>query len=194
VLSQVVPEGFALLPPTLKARLKVTQQCRPEDIETVRARYSAEGIAAELASFFEDMDARLAETHLFIGRAGASTIAELTAVGRPAILVPLPIATDDHQTANAREIADAGAARAIPQPAFTAQTVAQAVEELAGDPEGLIAAAHAAWKCGRPDAAKDLADLVEGFGGAPIMDVIRVERETVGSLIPAGAANVGGAA
>jgi len=190
VLSQVVPEGFALLPPTLKARLRVTQQCRSEDIEVVRARYAAEGIEAELASFFEDMQARLAGTHLFIGRAGASTIAELTAVGRPAILVPLPIATDDHQTANAREIAQAGGARAIPQPAFTPQAVAQAVEELAGDPEGLIVAAHAAWNCGRPDAAKDLADLVESFGGTPLMDVIRVGREparAATSTVPTGA-------
>jgi UDP-N-acetylglucosamine--N-acetylmuramyl-(pentapeptide) pyrophosphoryl-undecaprenol N-acetylglucosamine transferase len=201
VLSQVVPEGFALLPPALKARLIVTQQCRSEDIDAVRARYAAEGIEAELASFFEDMQARLAGTHLFIGRAGASTIAELTAVGRPAILVPLPIATDDHQTANAREMAQAGAARAIPQPAFTPQAVAQAVEELAGDPEGLIVAAHAAWNCGRPDAAKDLADLVESFGGAPIMDVIRVGRDPVrpvaGAPISAGAstrsASAGGA-
>jgi len=190
VLSQVVPEGFALLPPALKQRLRVTQQCRPEDIEAVRARYAAEGIEAELASFFEDMQARLADTHLFIGRAGASTIAELTAVGRPAILVPLPIATDDHQTANAREMAQAGAARAIPQPDFTPQAVAQAVEELAGDPEGLNAAAHAAWNCGRPNAAKDLADLVESFGGTPIMDVIRVGREparATASAVPTGA-------
>jgi len=194
VLSQVVPEGLALLPAALKARLQVTQQCRPEDLEAVRARYAADGIDAELGSFFEDMAARLAGTHLFIGRAGASTIAELTAVGRPAILVPLPIATDDHQTANAREMADAGAARAIPQPAFTPQAVAQAVEELAGDPEGLIAAAHAAWNCGRPDAARDLADLVESFGGEPLMDVIRVGREPAASSLGARAAQAGGAA
>jgi UDP-N-acetylglucosamine--N-acetylmuramyl-(pentapeptide) pyrophosphoryl-undecaprenol N-acetylglucosamine transferase len=194
VLSQVVPEGLALLPPALKARLQVTQQCRPEDLEAVRARYASDGIAADLASFFEDMAARLAGTHLFIGRAGASTIAELTAVGRPAILVPLPIATDDHQTANAREMADAGAARAIPQPSFTPQAVAQAVVELAGDPAGLIAAAHAAWNCGRPDAAKDLADLVESFGGEPLMDVIRVRRDPAVAPIGARAANAGGAA
>ena len=174
VLSQVVPEGLALLPPAVKARLRVTQQCRPEDLDSVRARYAAEGIEAELASFFEDMAARLAGTHLFIGRAGASTIAELTAVGRPAILVPLPIATDDHQTVNAREMAQAGAARAIAQPAFTPAELARQLAEWAAEPEALIAAAHAARQCGRPDAARDLADLVEGFGGAPLQDVIRV--------------------
>ncbi len=120
------------------------------------------------------MTARLAGTHLFVGRAGASTIAELTAVGRPAILVPLPIATDDHQTANARELAQAGGARSIPQPEFTPEALARQIEELAGEPEALMAAAHAAWKCGLPDAARDLADLVESFGGAPLADVIRV--------------------
>ena len=81
-------------------------------------------------------------------------------------------------------MAEAGGARAIPQPAFTPQAVAQALEDLAGDPEELIAAAHAAWNCGRPDAAKDLADLVESFGGEPLMDVIRLGREA-----PRGAAS-----
>ena len=108
ILSEVVPDGLAMLPPALRHRLQVTQQCRPEDLEAVRARYAAHEIPAELGTYFEDMQARLAGTHLFIGRAGASTIAELTAVGRPAILVPLPIATDDHQAANTREICAAG--------------------------------------------------------------------------------------
>ena len=194
VLSQVVPEGLALLPPALKARLRVTQQCRPEDLEAVRALYAAEGIEAELASYFEDMAARLAGTHLFVGRAGASTIAELTAVGRPAILVPLPIATDDHQTANARELAQAGGARAIPQPEFTPETLARQIEELAGEPEALIAAAHAAWTCGRPDAARDLADLVESFGGAPLADVIRVTPQKAQGASAVAARPAGGAA
>jgi len=174
VLSQVVPQGLALLPADLRARLRVTQQCRPEDIESVRAFYAEQGIQAELASYFEDMEARLAGTHLFVGRAGASTIAELTAVGRPAILVPLPIATDDHQAANAAELAAAGGARSIRQDLFTPEELARQVAELAADPDGLAAAAHAAWNCGRPHAARDLADLVEGFGGTPVQDVIRV--------------------
>ena len=100
VLSQVVPDALAMLPAALRSRLQVTQQCRPEDIEAVRARYAGHDIPAELGTYFENMSDRLADTHLFIGRAGASTIAELTAVGRPSILVPLPIATDDHQAAN----------------------------------------------------------------------------------------------
>jgi len=178
VLSKVVPDGLALLPPALIARLRVTQQCRPEDIDAVRARYAGHGIPADLGTYFEDMATRLADAHLFIGRAGASTIAELTAVGRPAILVPLAIATDDHQNANAREMVNAGGGRAIAQDQFTAAALAEQILALVQDPETLAEAAHAAWNCGYPRAASDLADLVESFGGAPLMDVIRVESPT----------------
>lgn len=177
ILSDVVPDGLAMLQPALRARLQVTQQCRPEDLEKVRERYRNHDIPAELGSYFEDMASRLADAHLFIGRAGASTIAELTAVGRPAILIPLPIATDDHQTANAREVAKAGGARMIPQPHFTGKELAKQIQALAQRPETLATAAHAAWNCGRPKAVKDLADLVESFGGSELMDVIRVGGE-----------------
>lgn len=176
VLSEIVPDGLAMLPPALCSRLQVIQQCRPEDIEAVRARYAGHGIPAELATYFENMAERLAGAHLFIGRAGASTIAELTAVGRPAILIPLPIATDDHQAANTREIVAAGGARSIRQEAFSAVTLAKQIQALAQHPETLANAAHAAWNCGYPNAAKDLADLVESFGAVPIMDVIRMEK------------------
>ena len=175
ILADVVPDGLAMLPPSLRHRLQVTQQCRPEDIEAVRARYASHQIPAELGTYFEDMDARLAETHLFIGRAGASTIAELTAAGRPGILVPLPIATDDHQAANAQELVRAGGARAIRQPGFLPKELAKQVQAIALAPDALENAAHAAWNCGFPDAVGDLADLVESFGGAPVMDVIRVQ-------------------
>jgi UDP-N-acetylglucosamine--N-acetylmuramyl-(pentapeptide) pyrophosphoryl-undecaprenol N-acetylglucosamine transferase len=163
-----------MLPLALRSRLQVTQQCRPEDIEAVRKRYADHEIPAELGTYFEDMAGRLADTHLFVGRAGASTIAELTAVGRPAILVPLPIATDDHQAANVREIVAAGGARAIRQTKFNAAELAKQVQAMAMHPETLANAAHAAWNCGYPNAARDLADLVESFGAAPLMDVIRV--------------------
>jgi UDP-N-acetylglucosamine--N-acetylmuramyl-(pentapeptide) pyrophosphoryl-undecaprenol N-acetylglucosamine transferase len=177
VLSEVVPDGLAMLPPALRQRLQVTQQCRAEDLEAVRARYRSHDIPAELGTYFEDMAARLADAHLFIGRAGASTIAELTAVGRPAILVPLPIATDDHQAANTREIVKAGGARMIRQDKFTGKELAKQIQALAQRPETLATAAHAAWNCGRPKAVEDLADLVESFGGADLMDVIRVGDE-----------------
>ena len=182
VLSEVVPDGLAMLPPALRSRLQVTQQCRAEDLEPVRARYAGHGIAAELGTYFEDMAARLADAHLFIGRAGASTIAELTAVGRPAILVPLPIATDDHQAANTREMVKAGGARAIRQERFTAKELAKQIQAMAQQPETIANAAHAAWNCGRPGAAEDLADLVESFGGAPMQDVIRTRPLNVSEL------------
>lgn len=174
ILSQVVPDGLAMLPTALRARLQVTQQCRPEDIEAVRQRYAAHDIPAELGTYFENMAERLADAHLFIGRAGASTIAELTAVGRPAILVPLPIATDDHQAFNTAEICTAGGARMIRQDRFTAAELAKQIQAIAMNPATLATAAHAAWDCGYPNAVADLADLVESFGGAPLMDVIRV--------------------
>lgn len=180
ILSEVVPDGLAMLQPALRARLQVIQQCRAEDLGGVRARYAGHDIPAELGTYFEDMASRLADAHLFIGRAGASTIAELTAVGRPAILVPLPIATDNHQAANAREMAKAGGARAIRQDRFTAKELAKQIQAMAQAPGSLAHAAHAAWNCGRPNAAKDLADLVESFGGEPLMDVIRMGGEPRG--------------
>ena len=174
VLSEVVPDGLSMLQPALRSRLQVTQQCRAEDIEAVRARYAGHDIPAELGTYFEDMAERLADAHLFIGRAGASTIAELSAVGRPAILIPLPIATDDHQTANCREMVEAGGARAIRQESFTAAELAKQIQAMAQHPGSLANAAHAAWNCGHPNAGADLADLIESFGGEPLMDVIRL--------------------
>lgn len=175
ILSDVVPEGLAMLPEALRRRLQVTQQCRMEDIDSVRARYQALGIPADLATYMTDIPERLAWTHLVIARAGASTVAELTAAGRPAILVPLPSATDDHQTANAREMVAAGGARAIRQDRFTSKELAKQMQKLGLDPQGLANAAKAAWSCGRPNATKDLADLVESFGRAPIVDPLPIE-------------------
>jgi UDP-N-acetylglucosamine--N-acetylmuramyl-(pentapeptide) pyrophosphoryl-undecaprenol N-acetylglucosamine transferase len=197
ILSDVVPDGLAMLPPALRHRLQVTQQCRPEDLEAVRARYAVHQIPAELGTYFEDMATRLAETHLFIGRAGASTIAELTAVGRPAILVPLPIATDDHQAANAGELVRAGGARSIRQNVFTPKELARQIQAIALAPNALANAAHAAWNCGLPHAVEDLADLVESFGGVPIMDVIHVgagarQRTAVARAVATGAAMTSG--
>ncbi|MEO6388858.1 MAG: undecaprenyldiphospho-muramoylpentapeptide beta-N-acetylglucosaminyltransferase [Croceibacterium sp.] len=189
VLSEVVPDGLAMLPMALRSRLQVTQQCRAEDLDAVRHRYASHGIPAQLGTYFEDMQARLADAHLFIGRAGASTIAELTDVGRPAILVPLPIATDDHQAANVREIVRAGGARSIRQHNFSAKELAKQINAMAQHPETLATAAHAAWNCGRPHAARDLADLIESFGVSPVQDVIRVASE---GRAPAGAMLAGG--
>jgi UDP-N-acetylglucosamine--N-acetylmuramyl-(pentapeptide) pyrophosphoryl-undecaprenol N-acetylglucosamine transferase len=161
VFSDIVPDALAALPPALRVRLRVTQQCRAEDIDRVRAAYADAAIPATLAPFFGDMPALLAAAHLVIARAGASTVAELGIVGRPSILVPLPIAIDDHQTANARALADAGGAWVVPQPTFTSATLATQLETLLSEPALLpIAAAQAAYQ-GRADAAAQLADLVE---------------------------------
>lgn len=187
VLSDVVPDGLAMLPPSLKRRLQVTQQCRPEDIEAVRARYSALGIPADLATYMTDIPERLAWTHVLIARSGASTMAEITAAGRPAILVPYPSATDDHQIYNATEIVASGGARMILQRNFTPVELAKQMQKLGLEPEGLIAAAKRAWSCGRPHAAKDLADLVEGLGKPPVQDGLAAKGWQGGTL--AGAAS-----
>ena len=168
ILGEVVPEGLALLEPSLRYRLQITQQCRADDIDAVRARYAELGIPAELSTYIGDMPDKLAWAHLIIARAGASTIAELTAAGRPAILVPLPIATDDHQTANAREMAKAGGARMIAQDSFTPATLARQIEAMAADPQALANAAARALSVGRPNAARDLADLAERVGGGAV--------------------------
>ena len=165
ILGSVVPAGLGALDPSIRHRLQVVQQCRPDDIEAVRKHYAELRIPAELMTYIADMPAKLAEAHLVIARAGASTIAELTAAGRPAILVPLPSATDDHQTANAREMAAAGGARTIPQDEFTPETLARQIEALARDPEALANAAARSLSVGRPNAASDLADLVERIAG-----------------------------
>ena len=165
VLGQVVPEGLGLLEPSLRRRLQVVHQCRPDDIERVRKQYADLGIPAELMTYIEDMPEKLADAHLIIGRAGASTIAELTAAGRPAILIPFPSATDDHQTANAREMTKAGGARTIQQTGFTPEVLARQIEAMAADPVALNNAAARALSVGRPHAARDLADLVERVAG-----------------------------
>jgi UDP-N-acetylglucosamine--N-acetylmuramyl-(pentapeptide) pyrophosphoryl-undecaprenol N-acetylglucosamine transferase len=190
ILSTVVPAALALLSAELRARLRLVQQCRPEDLDRVRAEYKALGVDAELAAYLEDLPTVLARSHLVIARAGASTIAELTVAGRPAILVPLPTAMDDHQTVNAREMAAEGGAVAIAQPVFTAQRLATELETYLRDSEALIVAAARAKACGRPNATEDLADLVEGFGRTPVMDAIgdEVRGTATPSLVPGAAA------
>lgn len=164
VLSQVVPDGLSMLPVAFRRRLQVTHQARIEDIEACRAKYAELSIAADLATYLPDMPEQLAWAHLVIARAGASTLAELTCAGRPAILVPLPSATDDHQTANAREMTQAGGARTIDQRHFTPVELAKQMQKLGLDPEALQNAAGRARACGRPDAVRDLANLVESLG------------------------------
>jgi len=167
VFSEVVPAALALLPDALKTRLSVVQQCRSEDLEDARAAFATAGVKAELAAFFTDVPDRLAACHLVIARAGASTVAELGVAGRPAILVPYPFATDDHQTANAEAFAETGGAWVIGQRAFKPEVLAQRIEMLVSRPDILARAAAAARAAGQPDAAERLADLVLAQVRAP---------------------------
>jgi UDP-N-acetylglucosamine--N-acetylmuramyl-(pentapeptide) pyrophosphoryl-undecaprenol N-acetylglucosamine transferase len=178
ILSSVVPDGLALLPEHFRRRLQVTQQCRAEDIEDVRAKYASLGIPADLATYLPDLPDRLAWSHLVIARAGASTIAELTAAGRPAILIPLPTATDNHQVSNAREMAKAGGARMILQKNFSPIELAKQMQKLGLEPEALARAADRAKAVGRPDATKHLADLVERIGRDPAAELVGAAERT----------------
>jgi UDP-N-acetylglucosamine--N-acetylmuramyl-(pentapeptide) pyrophosphoryl-undecaprenol N-acetylglucosamine transferase len=161
VMSDVVPGALALLPDPLRARLRLAQQCRAEDLVRVRDAYRRSGIAAELAPFIADLPARLADAHLVIARAGASTVAELAALGRPAILVPLPSAIDDHQTANARALEAAGGALLMAEAGLSVDSLAAALAALLGDPARLRVMATGAGALGRVGAAALLADLTE---------------------------------
>ncbi len=159
VFSDVVPAAVAALPAELRARLRVTQQCRAEDLERVRAAYAACGVAALLSAFFPDVAERLAAAHLVIARAGASTVAELAVAGRPAILVPLPGAIDDHQSANARALSAAGGAWVMAQPGFTPGALTARLADLFARPEMLARAASGARGAARADATEALAEL-----------------------------------
>lgn len=160
VLSDVVPAALAALNDNLKKRLTVTQQCRAEDLERVGKVYGEAGIKADLNSFFDDVPQRLAAAHLVIARAGASSVAEMTAVGRPSILVPLPHAIDNHQFVNAQAVDEAGAGWLMAEDVFTAEHLAGRLASLFENPRHLSHAATAAKRIGRPDAAHALADMV----------------------------------
>lgn len=160
IFAELVPAAIASLPEALRARLVIAQQCRVEDLERVRAAYSQTGIPVELSPFFPDIAGRLANAHLVIARAGASTVAEIACAGRPSLLVPLPSAIDNHQVANARALEAVGAAQVLPQAATNPARLAEILAEWLGSPERLAEAARGAASLARPQAARDLADLV----------------------------------
>jgi UDP-N-acetylglucosamine--N-acetylmuramyl-(pentapeptide) pyrophosphoryl-undecaprenol N-acetylglucosamine transferase len=165
VMSDIVPDAIEKLEPMLWSRLVLTQQVRKEDMGRVRAIYEQRKINAELAPFFTDLPARLASSHLVISRSGAGTVAELAAIGRPSILVPLPGAIDQDQFANAGVLAKVDGALRIPQEQFTPDRLATEISALAAEPARLTAMAVAARKVGRLDAAERLADLVIKVAG-----------------------------
>ena len=160
VMADIVPPAVERMPPDLRARLTIVQQARDEDETRVRDIYARLGVKAEVAPFFSDLPARIAASHLIVSRSGASTVAELAAIGRPAILVPLPHALDQDQLANANVLAKAGGAIVLKQDDFTPERLAGEIARLAADAGKLPAMAAGAKSAGVLDAADRLADLV----------------------------------
>lgn len=160
IFNEVVPAALCLLSQPLRRRLEVSQQVPGGALDEVAATYRDCGIVCEPRAFFDDMPARLGAAHLVIGRAGASTVAELAAAGRPGLLVPYPSATDDHQTANAQCLAEAGGGWVMPQASFTPEHLAERLESLFANPALLARASRCAQAYGREGAAAALADLV----------------------------------
>jgi UDP-N-acetylglucosamine--N-acetylmuramyl-(pentapeptide) pyrophosphoryl-undecaprenol N-acetylglucosamine transferase len=164
-LSDIVPAAVALIPETLRHRLHIVQQCRAEDLDRVAEIYRRAKVNVELAAFFTDLPERIARGHLVIGRAGASTIAELTVLGRPAILVPLPGAIDADQKNNALVVDAAGGGWIAEQATLTPQSLATRLTSLLTDPATLTKAADAARSLGQPRAVEKLADVAEMLAG-----------------------------
>jgi UDP-N-acetylglucosamine--N-acetylmuramyl-(pentapeptide) pyrophosphoryl-undecaprenol N-acetylglucosamine transferase len=160
VFSDIVPAAFSRLSAEYKARLDIVQQCREEDIERVKQVYSSGGIKARLETFFHDVPEIMQNTHLIISRSGASTVAEVSAAGRPAIFVPYPHHKDQQQKMNAEAIADVGGAWVMTQEGFTEDALLARVESFLQNPEILFRAAEAARSCAKPDAARRLGNLV----------------------------------
>lgn len=160
VFSQVVPQAIAMMPDYLRRRIILAQQCRKDDLEQAKATFAGAGLEVELSNFFHDVPERMAAAQLVICRAGGSTIAELTAIGRPSILVPFPHGHAGEQIANAEAVAEAGGAWLIPEQAFTAEALAVRLESLMSLPGTLTKTAAAARAWGKITAADNLADCV----------------------------------
>ena len=163
ILSDVVPQAIADLPNQYLQHLRVSHQARDEDMERVQAFYAQNGIPADVQPFFRDVPNRMSEAQLVISRAGASSVADISVIGRPSILVPLAIAIRDEQTANARALVEAGAAIVMQESAFTAKALAEQIETVLSQPEGAAKMADAALSVAKPDAPQVLADMVEAL-------------------------------
>jgi UDP-N-acetylglucosamine--N-acetylmuramyl-(pentapeptide) pyrophosphoryl-undecaprenol N-acetylglucosamine transferase len=165
ILSDEVPAALAELPEDIRKNLRVSHQARPEDQERVEKFYADHGMKAEVQPFFVDIPTRMSEAQLVISRAGASSVADISVIGRPSILIPFAAATADHQTANARGLVDAGAAIALPERDVSAGRLSAKVARILQSPDDALKMAQAALSCGRPTAAEDLAALVEKISG-----------------------------
>ena len=163
ILSDIVPAALGLLPASLRHHLRVAHQARAEDHDRVVAAYAAVGLSAEVAPFFADVPRRFSEAQLVISRAGASSIADLSVIGRPSILIPLAAALRDEQTANARALVEAGAAVLFAESALAPDSLAAQVTAILTGPQAAAHMARMALSQGRPDATLRLVSLVESL-------------------------------
>jgi UDP-N-acetylglucosamine--N-acetylmuramyl-(pentapeptide) pyrophosphoryl-undecaprenol N-acetylglucosamine transferase len=161
ILSDAVPAAIAALPDAIRRFVRVSHQARPEDMERVQSAYAQSGIKADVQPFFTDIPERMAEAQLVISRSGASSVADISVIGRPAILIPFAAATADHQTANARGLSDAGAAILMPESQVSAGSLSAQIELILSNAQGAAQMAAAALSCGLPDATERLVTLVE---------------------------------
>ncbi|SFB08287.1 UDP-N-acetylglucosamine-N-acetylmuramylpentapeptide N-acetylglucosamine transferase [Poseidonocella pacifica] len=167
ILSDMVPPAIAALPDDLRRNIRVSHQARDEDGERVTEFYAAEGINADVKPFFKDVPRRMSEAQLVISRSGASSVADISVIGRPSILVPFAAAAADHQTANARGLKEAGAAIVIPERLLTAESLAEQIASVLEHPRGATQMAHAALSVAIPDATERLVAMVEELARGP---------------------------
>lgn len=165
IISDIVPQAVAALPDRLRRRITVAQQTTKTHFETAKTRYAEADVDAVLDTFFSDIEVHLAKANLIIARAGASSVSEIALMGKPSILVPLAIAMDDHQTANAKALERLDAAKILPESDFTVERLTQVISETLNDTDWLDRAGRNASKLARPDAARDLAALVISAAG-----------------------------
>ena len=165
ILSDVVPAAIALLPKSLLNNLRIAQQAREEDRARVQAAYDDMGLRADVRSFFDDIPERMSEAQLVISRSGASSVADISVIGRPSIFVPLAAAIRDEQTANARELVAAGGARLLTEDAFTPEALAAEIQDILTNGPQAQSMVEAALRCAKPEAANTLADMIEALAG-----------------------------
>ena len=165
ILSDLGPAAMAALPAPFRDRVRVAQQARSEDVDRVRAAYAEARIPAEIETFFRDVPRRFSEAQLIISRSGASSVADIAVIGRPSIPIPFAAATNDHQTANARGLVEAGAAILIPESRLTPEALSVHIAQVLSQPDAAARMAQAALSTAKPDAADRLAALVEELSG-----------------------------
>lgn len=177
-LSDVVPPALAGLPLDMVQNLRVSHQARDEDGERVATYYAENGLQADVQPFFQDVPARMSEAQLVISRSGASSVADIAVIGRPSILIPYPHATGDHQNANARALVEAGAAIRIPEARLTIESLTEAIHSILSHESGAIQMQRAALSVAKPEAAEELAALVEHLAGT--RPYLQAEQENEG--------------